>query len=109
MTPTPPRNPQAPFAVWRAPATRAEPLEGAAEGVLRELPGQLVVARQAVGEAVDAVHMRVVEQALRGAVPGTDSGYQFAFVHRAPESVIPATRGVRKGLRGAVLALLQKD
>src|SRR3989454_12329176 len=48
-------------------------------------PGQFVVARQAVGEAVDAVHVRVVEHALRGAVPGTDSGYQFAFVHRAPE------------------------
>src|SRR2546425_6881423 len=35
----------------RLPPKRAEPLEGAHEGVLRELPGQLVVARQAVGRS----------------------------------------------------------
>jgi hypothetical protein len=29
--------------------------------------------------------MRVIEGALRGAVPRADSGNQLAFVHRAPE------------------------
>src|SRR3989454_8164030 len=62
-----------------------QPLERANEGLLREVPRELVVPGEPVGEAVDPVHVGVVERAFRGAVPGADPGYQFAFVHGAPE------------------------
>ena len=62
----------------------AQPLERADERVLGEFARQLVVSREPVGETVDAVHVGVVQRALRGAVPGPDSGNQFAFVHQAP-------------------------
>src|SRR2546427_8741369 len=47
----------------------------------------------------------VVQRALRGAVPGPDFGYQFAFVHQAPSgkqgaaSVNSVTRRSVGGLR----------
>ena len=66
----------------------AQPLEGADEGVLRELPGEIVVTREPVGQPVHAIHVRIVQCTLCGAVPGADSGYQFAFVHRAPGAAI---------------------
>ncbi len=84
----------------------AQPLERADERVLGEFARQLVVSREPVGEAVDAVHMGVVQRALGGAVPGPDSGYQFAFVHQAPSggqeavSVNSVTLLAVGGLRG---------
>src|SRR5438046_6785463 len=75
--------------------------------VLGELTRQLVVSRQAVGQPVDTIHVGVVQRALRGAVPGPDFGYQFAFVHQAPSgkqgaaSVNSVTRRSVGGLRGA--------
>src|SRR5438132_9101244 len=92
---------------FRLAPKRAQPIERADERVLGELTRQLVVSRQAVGQPVDTIHVGVVQRALRGAVPGPDFGYQFAFVHQAPSgqqgaaSVNSVTRRSVGGLRGA--------
>src|SRR3989454_2814765 len=92
---------------FRLAPKRAQPIERAHERVLGELTRQLVVSRQAVGQSVDTIHVGVVQRALRGAVPGPDFGYQFAFVHQAPSgrqgaaSVNSVTRRSVGGLRGA--------
>src|SRR3989454_5670640 len=92
---------------FRLAPKRAQPIERAHERVLGELTRQLVVSRQAVGQSVDTIHVGVVQRALRGAVPGPDFGYQFAFVHQTPSgkqgaaSVNSVTRRSVGGLRGA--------
>src|SRR3989454_2985788 len=91
---------------FRLAPKRAQPIERADERVLGELTRQLVVSRQAVGQSVDTIHVGVVQRALRGAVPGPDFGYQFAFVHQAPSgrqgaaSVNSVTQRSVEGLRG---------
>lgn len=45
----------------------------------------IVIPREPVGEPIHAVHVRLVQLALRSAVPGADSGNEFAFVHGTPE------------------------
>jgi len=59
----------------------AQAVEGADEGVLGGVLGQGGVAGHAVGQAVDPVHVRVVECALGGGVSGLDTGDEFGVAH----------------------------
>src|SRR5690606_13838698 len=60
-----------------------EPVERTDEGLLGELAGELVVACHAVGQAVDPVHVHVVELALCGRIPLEDATDQESLVHPA--------------------------
>ncbi len=54
-------------------AEATQPVERADERLLRELPGQVVVARHAVAESVHAVDVGVIELALGPRVAAQDS------------------------------------
>ena len=64
-------------------AKRAEVLEGADEGVLGDVAGDVVIPGESVGEAIDAVDMRVVERALGCGITPYHPIDEVAFVHPA--------------------------
>ena len=56
---------------------RAEPVERANERFLGEILREGIVAREPESQAVHAVHMRVIQRALCGAIPGADAGNEL--------------------------------
>jgi len=58
-------------------------IEGTHEGLLGEVARQLLVSGQAVGQAVDAVDVLVVDEALRGHVAGHGARDELGFGHGA--------------------------
>src|ERR1041384_1649837 len=91
----------------RVAAKAAESLERPDERLLGEFARQLVVSGHAVGQAIHAVDMRVVQSALGGGLPRAHAGDQLTFVHAAPYGgqsphwTQRGAEGVREGEEGA--------
>ena len=60
-----------------------DPRERADEGELSEVAGELVLAGEPVGEAVDTVHVDLVQLALRAGLTRDHPRDQLSFVHAA--------------------------
>src|SRR3954469_10660060 len=63
----------------RIAAELLEPFESANKRVLREIRREIAVSRHAIDEAVDAIHMSVVQRALGVGVAGEATRDQFAI------------------------------
>src|SRR5690606_2786654 len=85
-----------------------QPAEGLDEGLLDAVTGLVRVSHQAVNHSVDAVYVRVIQDALGGGVSVQYPGDQLSVVHQPPEAfkVPPAratlTREPGSGLRGCL-------
>jgi len=55
-------------------AERTKPVERPNERFLGEILREGIIAREPEGQAVYAVHVRVIERALCSAIPGADAG-----------------------------------
>src|SRR5690606_4044014 len=97
-----------PGAERRFAAEIPQPAEGLDEGLLDAVTGLVRVSHQAVNHSVDAVYVRVIQDALGGGVSVQYPGDQLSVVHQPPEAfkVPPAratlTREPGSGLRGCL-------
>src|SRR5439155_211472 len=58
----------------RLAAETVQPLEGADERLLREVPGEVVVPRQPIRQPEDTVYVGVVQRPLGQGIPSSDAG-----------------------------------